>query len=92
VVFAEASAFAVPSLGTRTGGVESAVREGSNGWLFDPEVGPERYCSVVEGLVADRQAYLEAALSAHREYFLGRSCSSRRSSLCHPLRGAGALL
>jgi glycosyltransferase involved in cell wall biosynthesis len=68
VVFAEASAFAVPSLGTRTGGVESVVREGANGWLFDPDVGPERYCSVVEDLMADRQAYLETALSAHREY------------------------
>jgi glycosyltransferase involved in cell wall biosynthesis len=90
IVFAEASAFAVPSLATRTGGVESAVREGANGWLFDLEDGPERYCSVVESLMADRQAYVVAALRAHREYAHRLNWRSSCHDVAEVIRRAGA--
>jgi glycosyltransferase involved in cell wall biosynthesis len=66
LVFCEASAYGVPSLARRTGGVP--IRDGVNGWAFAPEAGPEPYVEVISRLMADPNAHREAARSARREY------------------------
>lgn len=68
IVLAEASAFGVPSLATRTGGVTSVVRDGCNGRLFDLTADADEYCEAVVAMMSDRQTYSRAAVEAHREY------------------------
>lgn len=66
VVFAEAAAFALPSLATKVGGVADAVIEGRSGRLFDLQAGPEAYAEVLQTWVNDWAAYQRAALEAWR--------------------------
>jgi glycosyltransferase involved in cell wall biosynthesis len=57
LVFAEASAFGLPVLGRRTGGVPAVVEEGVNGMLFEPEAGAAAYADWIEAVWHDRAAY-----------------------------------
>lgn len=66
VVYAEAAAHGLPSLGTRVGGVADAVMEGESGWLFDLAAAPSEYCDVLQSLFSNPQSLLEASLSAYR--------------------------
>ena len=65
VVFAEASAYGVPSLATSVGGIPTAVRHGSNGALFDLSSGPEEYADFVESTMP---RYERLAQQSVREY------------------------
>jgi glycosyltransferase involved in cell wall biosynthesis len=56
-VFSEASAFGVPSVATRTGGVPTAVLEGVNGHLVDPSDAGGGYADHIERLWRDQSAY-----------------------------------
>lgn len=67
LVFAEASAFAVPSFATATGGVPTAVRDGVGGILFSDSASAEDYCSAIIALMRSG-AYRELAYSARRDY------------------------
>ncbi|MFZ4594998.1 MAG: glycosyltransferase family 4 protein [Verrucomicrobiaceae bacterium] len=66
VVYAEAAAHALPSLGTRVGGVPDAIAEGVSGWLFDLEDGPAKYCDLLQSLAADPARLREQGLLAFR--------------------------
>lgn len=68
IVFAEASAFGVPSLATDVGGVPTAVRDGRNGFVFSLNASAEEYVSRVARLLADHQQYRHAALAARQEF------------------------
>lgn len=68
VVYAEAAAHGLPSLGTRVGGVPDAVMPGESGWLFDLKASASEYCDVVQGLLYQPQTLLDASLSAYRYY------------------------
>ena len=68
IVFCEASAFGVPSLSFRTGGVPSAVRDEVNGRCFDLDAPPAAFADYVQRLIADPAAYRRLALSAFDEY------------------------
>jgi len=57
VVFCEASAYGIPSLSTRTGGVESAVHEGINGYLFASTAGGDSYAQKVAELICSKEQY-----------------------------------
>lgn len=57
LVFAEASAFGLPALGRRTGGVPAVVEAGVNGMLFDPEAEAAAYADWIEAVWLDRPAY-----------------------------------
>lgn len=58
IAFAEASAYGVPSLARRVGGVPSAIVPDQNGCLFDPLAPAADYVGVIQALFADRAAYL----------------------------------
>jgi glycosyltransferase involved in cell wall biosynthesis len=68
VVYAEAAAHGLPSLGTRVGGVPDAVMPGESGWLFDLKASASEYCDVLQSLLSQPQSLLDASLSAYRYY------------------------
>ncbi len=72
IVYLEASAYAVPSLAPRTGGTPSAMADGVNGVLMEPDDPGERYADEIEKLYRDPEAYRALALRAHRDH-LSRS-------------------
>ena len=67
-VFCEASAYAVPSLATRVGGVPTAVVAGRNGQLFSLDAGPDAYCAYVDDMLRRPARYRELARSSFNEY------------------------
>jgi glycosyltransferase involved in cell wall biosynthesis len=68
VAFCEASAYGVPSLASRIGGVPSAIRDDVNGRTFAPGNGLHAYCDYIEGLMADQPRYKELALTSRAEF------------------------
>lgn len=68
LVFAEASAFGIPSFTVATGGVPTAVRDGVNGKLFAPDAEPEEYCAAIRSLMSKPDSYRSLVLSSRREY------------------------
>jgi glycosyltransferase involved in cell wall biosynthesis len=68
IVFAESSSFGVPSLAPSTGGIPTAIRDGSNGKLFSPGAEVSEYCSYIIDLLSARAEYKRLALSAFDEY------------------------
>ena len=71
LVLAEASAFGVPSLASRTGGVPTAVADNVNGRLFDVSASPDDYADAIIELYGDREKYRRLAASSHERF---RSC------------------
>jgi glycosyltransferase involved in cell wall biosynthesis len=67
-VFCEASAYAVPSLATRVGGVPSALLEGRNGKLFPLDAGAGAYCAYVDEMMRRPAQYQDLARSSYHEY------------------------
>jgi glycosyltransferase involved in cell wall biosynthesis len=68
VVFAEAAAFALPSIATRVGGVGDAVIDGVTGFLFAPEEDARPYVEILRRLATDRRFYFQTALNAFTYY------------------------
>lgn len=68
LVYAEASAFGVPSLALQVGGVPTVVRDGANGKLFEPDADPSDYADFIARLTALPGAYRSLASSAHDEF------------------------
>jgi glycosyltransferase involved in cell wall biosynthesis len=69
IVFCEASACGVPSVALRTGGVPSAVRDGSNGYLFDERGFIDGAAAAIAECMADfDRSYVPLALSSREEY------------------------
>jgi glycosyltransferase involved in cell wall biosynthesis len=68
VVLAEASSFGLPSLATNVGGIPTAIFDGKNGWTFELNDTPEKYCSYIEKFMSARDDYKELALSSFQEY------------------------
>lgn len=68
IVFAEASAYGLPSVATAVGGVPSAVRDGENGKAFPLDAPASEYADWIAGLMSDRNAYSALALRAFDTY------------------------
>ncbi len=68
MVFCEASAYGLPSIAPRVGGIPSIIEDGVNGWLVSPEASPETYAELLLSKWRDRPAYEEMALDSHRSY------------------------
>ena len=68
MTFAEASAFAVPSISTSTGGIPAVVTEGVNGHLLPLEAGPIEYANLLSGLFEDRDGYRRLCAAAFGEF------------------------
>ncbi len=68
IVFAEAAAFGLPSLGTRTGGVPTYLRENESGVLLAPEATGAQWADAIEALIQDPAKYQRLALGARALY------------------------
>jgi glycosyltransferase involved in cell wall biosynthesis len=68
VVFCEASAYAVPSLATRTGGVASLVAEGRNGYTLPPDASGADYARCIAALAEDPARYARLCETSRAEY------------------------
>lgn len=68
LVFAEASAYGVPSLAREVGGIPSVIREGVNGWMFSLEESASAYCDRLEKVFSSESEYRNLAFSSYEEY------------------------
>src|SRR5262249_28510859 len=68
VVFAEAAAFALPSIATNVGGVADAVAHNLSGFLFALDEGAKIYADLLERLAANGTFSRDYALNAYRYY------------------------
>lgn len=68
VVFAEASSYGLPSLAPRIGGITTAIKEGRNGYLVNPEEGAEPYVARIIELFHTPEAYCELAMCSFNDY------------------------
>jgi glycosyltransferase involved in cell wall biosynthesis len=68
VVFCEASAYGLPTIATRTGGVSEVVQEGVNGFTLPPDAGGDAYAQVIAKLYLDTSLYNQF-VHASRERF-----------------------
>ena len=68
LAFAEASAFALPSVARTVGGVTSAVRDGRTGLLLAQDAGVDAYCEALQPLLRDRDRYGAMCTEAYRDY------------------------
>lgn len=84
VVYAEAAAYALPSLATRVGGVPDAAREDGGGFLFDLDTGPGPYADLLQSWTDDWAVYQEQSLRAWRtsQEILNWQVAGRRFSDC----------
>ncbi|HEV2694059.1 MAG TPA: glycosyltransferase family 4 protein [Verrucomicrobiae bacterium] len=68
IVYCEASAFGVPSIARKVGGVASAVSDGRNGKLFEPGDSPAQIATWIAGIFGDMEAYRRLARSSRTEF------------------------
>ncbi len=66
-IFPEASSFALPVAASNTGGIPTAVHEGTNGYCFDPE-SADRFAECIGRLFSRPDEYRALALKAFDDY------------------------
>lgn len=68
LVFAEASAFGVPSIARATGGIPTSVQNGLNGWALDMNATAPAYAQLIASQLEDFATYRDSALRARQFY------------------------
>lgn len=68
LVFCEASAYALPILAARTGGIPSIVAEGRNGFTIPHDAEPEGYIETILRLRDDPEEYRRLCMTARDEF------------------------
>lgn len=68
IVFAEASQFGVPSIAPDTGGVATAVLDGVNGLVMQPDAPVDRWVDGIAALIGDRDRYGALCRSSYDRY------------------------
>jgi glycosyltransferase involved in cell wall biosynthesis len=68
IVFCEAASYGLPSIASRTGGVESLVREGVSGWPCDPASTPQQWADRISAIVRNPTVYANLCRTTYAEY------------------------
>ncbi|MBT3068272.1 glycosyltransferase family 4 protein [Rhodoferax sp. U11-2br] len=68
LVFAEASAFGVPSIARATGGIPTVVQNGLNGWALGVDESAQAYAELIAGQLESNETYIKTALRARKFY------------------------
>jgi glycosyltransferase involved in cell wall biosynthesis len=68
LVYAEASAFGVPSVALRTGGVPTIILDGDTGVLAPPDSSPVQIAERMAAIFRDRGTYASMARAARRRF------------------------
>jgi len=95
LVFAEASAFALPSIAQAVGGVPTAVKDGVTGRLLPPGSGAGAYVDALMPLIHDSEAYRRMSMAAYHDHatrlnwqVAGRHFVSELAAVVDARRGA----
>ena len=67
-VFCEASAFGLPSIATKTGGVPEVVRDGENGYTLPLSAGGGEYARLIRDIYTDEPRYYALKESSRQAY------------------------
>jgi glycosyltransferase involved in cell wall biosynthesis len=86
LVFAEANAFALPSLATEVGGIPEIVRSGVNGATFPLSANPDLYCDFLENCFFNWNQYEQLALSAMAEFHTRLNNQAAAASIINTLQ------
>lgn len=68
MVYAEASAYGIPSVACNVGGVPTVVNHGVNGWLFDAAGPAERIAEQLASVWSEPERYARMALASRDHY------------------------
>jgi glycosyltransferase involved in cell wall biosynthesis len=68
IVFCEAAAYGLPSLGTNTGGVAGALHEGRNGFLMPFDADGKAYAQRIASVYNDDKTYQQLIIHARDEF------------------------
>lgn len=68
LVFCEASAYGLPSVTHRLGGMATIVKDGENGQLFKLGTKPEIFADYIETTFADKEVYKAFARNSRKRY------------------------
>lgn len=91
IVYAEASAFGLPSVATDVGGVATVVRPGRNGLLFSRDATPDEYAAAIARLWQDPDKYADLCRTSRQEYEQRLNWSVAIDALRSILEEAGTL-
>lgn len=86
VVFAEAAAHGLPSIGTAVGGVPSVLHDGVGGAIFPPANSARDMAEWIKTNYCDRSAYLALARRARLDYEVRLSSLAYGTQLAHIIR------
>lgn len=68
IVFCEAAAYGLPSLGTNTGGVAGALHDGKNGYLMPFDARGKEYAMQIANVFNDTNAYRNLVIKSRDEF------------------------
>ena len=68
IVYVEASAYGIPSLGYKTQGVTTAVKNGESGILLDMNKGPTDFAKIILCWLENPEEYNKLCIGARRHY------------------------
>jgi glycosyltransferase involved in cell wall biosynthesis len=68
IVFSESSSFGLPSITTKTGGTETAVKDNINGMTFALSDSPEKYTEYIKTLIINPAEYENLCHSTFNDY------------------------
>jgi len=88
IVFCEASGYGLPILATRTGGVESYVRDGETGFCLPLTAKPDEYANHIQSTLQNPETYRKLSSRAFAEYQQTLNWDSAVSHLLNLVRKA----
>lgn len=68
IAFCEASAYGLPSIATKTGGIPGVVEEGENGHLLPPSAGGREYADLLQGILENKERLHALRASSRRAF------------------------
>jgi len=68
IVFAEAAALATPSVATAVGGIPTVIKDGANGFVFDPTVPAIKWAQRIAAVLGVPANYRDLCIRARQEY------------------------
>jgi phosphatidyl-myo-inositol dimannoside synthase len=88
LVFLEAQACGTPVVGTRTGGIPTAIRDGDGGWLMEQD-DVEKLTHILRELLLDPQSFHNAGLHARQRVLRECTWKSFGERFASALQGVG---
>ena len=92
IVMAEANSFGLPALGTNVGGMRTVVRDGKNGWTFDPSSFVQECVDCILKTMSSKERYRELCASSFKEYSTRLNWDSAVQSILNLMASERVLL